>query len=240
MTPDERQMLSGLFDRIRGAATGPKDAEAEAFINDSMRQTPSAAYVMAQTVLVQQNALEAASRRIAELEQQAKAGSAPPPGGGSFLGNIGRSIFGSDAPAAAPAPRNNYDPRAYERPPEAGYGQRPAYAPPPPQAGPWGAQPQAAQGGGFLQGAMQTAAGVAGGVLLGNAIGGLFGGGHSGGLFGGGSAFAAPHETVNNYSETDPAGQHAQDVLQDMDQDQDAAQDSYDDSGSGGGGDDWT
>ena len=64
MTPDERQMLSGLFDRIRGAATGPKDAEAEAFINDSMRQTPSAAYVMAQTVLVQQNALEVLLRDV--------------------------------------------------------------------------------------------------------------------------------------------------------------------------------
>ena len=49
------------------------------------------------------------------------------------------------------------------------------------------------------------------------------------------SAFAEPRETVNNYfvNSTDPAGQHAEDVLQDMDQDQDDAQDaSYDDGGS--------
>ena len=35
-------------------------------------------------------------------------------------------------------------------------------------------QQQPGQGGGFLAGAMQTAMGVAGGVLLGNAIAGLF------------------------------------------------------------------
>jgi hypothetical protein len=34
-----------------------------------------------------------------------------------------------------------------------------------------------APGGGFLAGAAQTAVGVAGGVLLGNALAGLFGGG---------------------------------------------------------------
>ena len=245
MTPDERQMISGLFDRIRGAANGPKDAEAEAFINEQMRQAPNAAYVMAQTVLVQQQAVEAAAKRIEQLEAQVKAGAQPQESGG-FLGNLGRSIFGS-SPQQSPPPRNGYDPRQYERQPDPGYGQRPSYAPPPPQGGPWGGQmqPQAPQGGGFLQGAMQTAAGVAGGVLLGNAIGGLFGGGHGGGMFGGASsAFAAPretvNETVNNYYESDPAGQHAQDVLQDQDQDQDYAQDNYDDSGSGGGSDDWT
>ena len=35
---------------------------------------------------------------------------------------------------------------------------------------------QQRQGGGFLAGAAQTAMGVAGGVLLGNAIAGMFGG----------------------------------------------------------------
>lgn len=251
MTPDERQMISGLFDRIRAASNGPRDRDAEAFIEDAMRNTPSAAYVMAQTVLVQQQAMEAAAHRISELEAQAKEPEAPQQET-SFLGNIGRSLFGG---AAAPAPQARpYDSRGYERDP--GPPQRPAYAPPPPayapppqQGGPWGAPPPA-QGGGFLHGALQTATGVAGGVLLGNALGGLFGGhgGGGGGLFGGGgfggsSAFAQPAETINNYYGSDPAGQHAEDVLQDQDQDQDAMQDAGDyagdDDGSGGGGDDW-
>lgn len=41
---------------------------------------------------------------------------------------------------------------------------------------PRSAMPQPQQGGGFLAGAAQTAMGVAGGVLLGNAIGGMFAG----------------------------------------------------------------
>jgi hypothetical protein len=253
MTPDERQMLAGLFDRVRGAPISQKDSEAEAFINDAMRGTPSAGYVLSQTVLVQQQALEAAAKRITDLETQVRGGGS---GGGheegSFLGNLGRSIFGGGAQPPAPPPRQ-YDSRAYERdpgPPQ-GYApqQRPGYAPPPPQAGPWGGAPSAPQGGGFLQGALQTATGVAGGVLLGNAIGGLFGG-HSGGggLFGGGSAGGfgqgeTVNETNNYYSSgPDAAGQHAEDVLQDQDQDQDAEQDAYDNGGGGdfGGGDDNT
>jgi uncharacterized protein len=247
MTPDERQMLAGLFERVRSAANGPKDSEAEAFISDALRSTPSAGYVLSQTVLVQQQALEAAAKRITELDAQVKGGAGHEEG--SFLGNLGRSIFGGSQ-QPSPAPGRPYDPRGSERdpgPPQQGYApqQRPGYAPPPPQAGPWGGgQPAPAQGGGFLQGALQTATGVAGGVLLGNAIGGLFGG-HSGGggLFGGGSTGGIGQgETVNNYYESGPdaAGQHAEDVLQDQDQDQDDQQDAYDDGGGSGVGDDNT
>jgi hypothetical protein len=262
MTPEERQMLSGLFDRIRGAASGPKDREAETFIDDAMRNTPSAGYVLAQTVLVQQQALEAAAHRISELEAQSK--EAPPAQDTSFLGNLGRSLFGG-GPSSPPQPQSRpYDARGYERDPgpPPGYApQRPGYAPPPPQpgyapqpqqGGPWGAPPPA-QGGGFLHGALQTATGVAGGVLLGNALGGLFGGhsggglgGGGGGLFGGGSAFAQPretvNETVNNYYGSDSLSQRDQDYLQDQDQDQDAMQDADDDyasDDSSGGGDDY-
>lgn len=260
MTPEERQMLSGLFDRIRSASSGPKDREAEAFIEDAMRNSPSAGYVLTQTVLVQQQALEAAARHIAELEAQAK--EAPAQQETSFLGNIGRSLFGGGpAPGSQPQARP-YDARGYERdagpppgnapqrpgyaPPPPGYGQQPpGYAPPPQQGGPWGAPPPA-QGGGFLHGALQTATGVAGGVLLGNALGGLFGGhgggAGGGGLFGGGSAFAQPRETVNNYFGTDSVAQRDQDYLQDQDQDQDAMQDADDNYASdddSGGGDDY-
>ena len=87
--------------------------------------------------------------------------------------------------------------------------QAPGYAPPPPSGyapqrpGPWGGAPQPAPpypqqgapaypqqgggGGGFLQNAASTAAGVAGGMAIGNLLGGLFSGHSGGGLFGGGS-----------------------------------------------------
>lgn len=208
MTPDERQMLADLFERVRASGNAPRDAQAEAFITDATKALPYAPYVLAQTVLVQQHTLEEAARRIAELEARLQPPAAAPPET-SFLGGLGRSIFGGaqQPPSAPRAPA--YDASAYQRgsappPPPQGYAQ-PSYAPPPPQQpGPWGA-PAAPMGGGFLQGALQTATGVAGGVLLGNAVSGLFGGhgGGGGGLFGGGLASSglAPHETINNYYE---------------------------------------
>jgi uncharacterized protein len=198
MTPEERQMLAGLFERVNSAGATPRDAEAEAFINDAVRAVPFSPYVLAQTTLVQQQALEAAAHRIAELEAAARQGDQQSEEHGSFLGNLGKTIFGGGAPAAPPRP--DYDPQAYQRapapqpprgyapPPPQGYPQPPQSYPPQPP-GPWG-QPQASGGGGFLQNAASTAAGVAGGVALGNLLGGLFGGHAGGGLFGGGAGAA--------------------------------------------------
>ena len=62
MTPEERQMLAGLFDRVNAAGAQPRDAQAEALINDAVKSAPFAPYVLAQTVLVQQHALEAAAQ----------------------------------------------------------------------------------------------------------------------------------------------------------------------------------
>jgi hypothetical protein len=232
MTPEERQMLASLFERVGSTASTPRDPQAETFIADAVRALPFAPYVLAQTVLVQQQALENASRRLAELEAQAKAA---PQEETSFLGSIGKSLFGGGQSAPPPPPRPNYDASAYQRQPTyAPPPQQPAYAPQP-QPGPWGA-PQAAApaGGGFMQSALTTAAGVAGGVVLAHSLGSLFGG-HSGSGFGG---FGGGEEVVNNYYEAAPdaAGQHAQDVLQDQDQDQDIDQDAgYDSSGDDSG-----
>jgi hypothetical protein len=249
MTPEERQLLADLFDRIHAAGAAARDPQAETFIDDAVRALPHAPYVLAQTVLIQTQALEAASRRIAELQSAAQA--AQPQTETSFLGNLGKSLFGG---AAAPPPRPSYDASAYQRgasappPPPQQYAapaqpQQP-YAPP--SAGPWGAAPPS--GGGFLHNAMSTAAGVAGGVALGNIVGGLFGG-HGGGLFGGsggmfgGGGFLPRGETVNNFYDTGQGGAdlHEMDRIQDQQQDAlddaDAQQDAYQDASDDGGDD---
>ncbi len=102
MTPEERQMLAGLFERINAAGAAPRDRDAETFINDAVRGAPFAPYVLAQTVLVQQHALEVASKRISDLEAAAQHATDPAQEQGSFLGNLGRSIFGG--PSSAPPP----------------------------------------------------------------------------------------------------------------------------------------
>lgn len=176
MTPDERQLLEGLFERIAGAANAPRDREAESLIADQVRAKPYAPYLLAQTVIIQEEALKAASSRIQELEGQLRQREAE--GGGSFLGGLGKTIFGSSEPARpASVPRAG---GAWGASPQA---QFPAQAPrPAPSPGPWGA-PQGGGfggggGGGFLRGAMATAAGVAGGALLYQGISSLFGGSH--------------------------------------------------------------
>jgi uncharacterized protein len=221
MTPEERQMLGGLFQRVNSAAATQRDPEAESFINDAVRTAPHSPYVLAQTVLVQQQALEAAANRISQLEA-AQQGAEQSEEHGSFLGNLGKSIFGGGP--SAPPPRQDSDPQAYQRaapPPPRGYapqGPQGGYPPQgyPQQPGPWG-QPQAQNGGGgFLQNAASTATGVAGGVVLGNLLGGLLGGHGGGGLFGGGanaaglsgSGFTGSNPTeiteINNYYDDKP------------------------------------
>ncbi|MHB2167186.1 DUF2076 domain-containing protein [Alsobacter sp. R-9] len=172
MTPDERQLLEGLFDRVRQNAAAPRDRDAEALIAESVRAQPYAPYLLAQAVIVQEEGLKAAAARIQELEAElAEARRTAEQGAGSFLGGFGKSLFGGEPPRPA-------QPAAPQRSASGipSFGARQAAAPmgvpgmPARPAGPWGGQ-QAAMGGApaggsFLRSAMATAAGVAGGALL--------------------------------------------------------------------------
>jgi len=208
MTPEEKNLISGLFDRLAQANTQAKDAEAEELIRSRVAQNPSAAYLLAQSTLVMQQALANAQTRIADLDKQlneAKAGQKAPPSGGSFLSGVA-SFFGAGSSQAQPQPPLSPPPiprPAGQTPPPPPVAQHPqqgyGYAPPPPPQYAT-AQPS---GGGFLQSALTTAAGVAGGALLFRGIENLIG--HNPGPFGGavmpGGGFmpSGPQEVVNNY-----------------------------------------
>jgi len=194
MSPEERQLLTGLFDRVRTASATPRDPDAEALIQQASREQPYATYYLAQAVIVQEKGLEAAANRIRELEdhvRQLEAGGndnrrTEQSGGGGFLS----SIFGS---SHAPAPASGQPPAG----PWGGGGQRQDYradqgygrrdyddgyrGQPAPMGGgfgggPWGGQAggQPTAGGSFLRGALGTAAGVAGGMLLANTLSSAF------------------------------------------------------------------
>lgn len=243
MSPEERQLLVGLFERTKSAAATPRDQEAETFINNEIKAQPAAAYLLSQTVIVQDQALQGANARIEELEARVKELESKPASGG-FLGGL----FGGQRPVAPPP----------------GFGQRPSgpwgapsAAPPqgyaPPAAPPQGyAAPQAgAESGGFLRGALGTAAGVAGGVLLADGIRNLFthGGGMGGmggmGNLGIGSGFTPTGETtvINNYYGDEPGSAQAGEAgydnadYDDGDNMQDADYDSDDGGGFDSGGD---
>ena len=70
MNTEERQLITGFFERMRNHGAPEKDREAEALINQLIRTNPDAPYMLVQTVLVQEQTLEAANNRVLELEEQ--------------------------------------------------------------------------------------------------------------------------------------------------------------------------
>src|SRR6516165_8187658 len=152
MTPEERNLVIELFDRLATLEDAQRDPEAEHLIRDGLRQAPNALYALVQTVLVQDEALKRADARIRELESAAEAA----PRDQSFLGGVRESVFGKrEGRGSVPS----------VRPGEAAP-MSPAWhtAAQPMPAGPVGAPP--APGGSFLGTAAAAAAGVIGGSLL--------------------------------------------------------------------------
>ncbi|SCB57142.1 hypothetical protein GA0061105_102129 [Rhizobium aethiopicum] len=227
MSPEERQLLTALFDRVRTAQAQPRDHEAEALIDQATREQPSATYYLAQAVIVQEKGLEAAANHIKELEErvrQFEAGASEhrqAEQGGGFLS----SIFGNtQTQQPAPVPSNpgpwGQPSRAYDEP--RGYDRQTPQQP----SGPWSQQASApSAGGSFLRGALGTAAGVAGGMLLANSLSGIFSNHMSslgwGSPFGAnpfGNASAPTEETViNNYFGNDDTRQASDNAGNDND-----------------------
>lgn len=73
MDKSDQQAIEALFGRLADVErqSPPRDGGAEAYIGEQLRRQPGAAYFMAQTIIVQEQALNAAQARIAELEREA-------------------------------------------------------------------------------------------------------------------------------------------------------------------------
>jgi hypothetical protein len=174
MTPEERNLVTDLFDRLARLEEAPRDREAERLIQDGLRRAPNATYALVQTTLIQDEALKRADARIRELEEQLGAAAEPPRQGG-FLESMRESVFGRREPPRAgsvPTVRPGGEPTG------APMGAPPGYrteAPPMAQA------PMMGQAGGsFLGTAAATAAGVIGGSLMMDSIRSMMG--HRGGM----------------------------------------------------------
>ena len=184
MTPQERQLIDDLFDRLSKVESAPRDPDAAAAIAQGLRIAPNAVYPLVQTVLVQDEALKRANSRIQELEA---AGAGEQRQSGGFLDSMRETILGQSQPRGSvpnvppPASRPVWNsgqvmqqaqsPGQYNQAP---YGQ-------PPYGQPYGA-PQAPMGGGgsFLGTAAAAAAGTIGGSLLLGSIRSMMGGSHHG------------------------------------------------------------
>ena len=229
MTNEERDIITQFITRVSGAqqaqpafggsvpatrqALPPVDPQADRLIADLMTRYPDSRYRLTQLAFVQEQALNEAQNRIQRLEwelqqaqQAAQQAQQQPRGGGGFFSGL----FGGGARSAPPpqqgggwgqgGPQQGYGPQGYQQ------------GPPPPQYGP-GYQPGMFQqrGSGFLGSALTTAAGVAGGLIAGNALMSMFSGSHGSGFgsgLGGGAASpwggSAEQGAIDQGTWTDP------------------------------------
>jgi len=247
MTEEERRIISEFVQRIAGASQPaaaspwgrmpsvgaqpqqpplpPVDREADAMIDQLFRQYPEARYRITQTAFVQEHALVEANNRIQQLEWEVESAKREAEAGRN------RGFLGFGGGRAAPMP------------------------PPPQPQYPPGYNPsalQGRQGPGFLGTALTTAAGVAGGMVLGNMLMNAFSG-HGGAAaaaqsaaFGGTTPGAFGQEAVPTSSPwTNPGGtQDAAGAYEPASYDQggnqdatggyeDTPADSYDDASGG-------
>ena len=182
MTPQERQLVEDLFDRLSKVESAPRDPDAIAAIAEGLRKAPNAVYALVQTTLLQDEALKRANSRIQELE----AGSAGEQHrSGGFLDSMRDTVFGQNQPRGSVP--NVRPPEVASRPVwNSGQVMQQAQSPgqysQAPYGQPYGA-PQAPMGGGggtFLGTAAAAAAGMVGGSLLLGSIHSMMGGSHQG------------------------------------------------------------
>ena len=252
MTPQERQLVDDLFDRLSKMESAPRDPDAAAAIAQGLRNAPNAVYPLVQTVLVQDEALKQAHHRIEELENQ----SAPQQNqGGGFLDTMRGALFGqgqSQGGQSQGSVPNVRPPEAGSRPvwnsgqvlqqsgryDQGSYGQPYGGPQAPGSGGMMGGGMMGGGGGGsFLGTAAAAAAGMVGGSLLLNSFRGMMGGNRQ--AFGDTATIGdrspwgdqsrsdlARDAGINNIGSQDLAAQdRAQDLAQDRQDDQDERDD---------------
>ncbi len=102
MTEQEQQLIAGLADRIRNAPAPQIDRDADDLIRRTIGARPDALYILTQTVLIQEMALNQAKAQIEQLKQP---GAPAPQPQGSFLhGQPSSYTPYEDSRYAAPPP----------------------------------------------------------------------------------------------------------------------------------------
>jgi len=149
MQSEEQRLIESLFSRLKQAQaqSGPRDAAADQLIKTQLQQQPDAPYYMAQSILIQEAAMKKLNDRVNELQNQlAQQQQQPQQSSGGFLSGL----FGGGQSHASQPPQqwNNSSPQQAAAP--------------------------AARGTGFLGGALQTAVGVAGGVVMADMLTSMF------------------------------------------------------------------
>lgn len=209
MSNDEMKLITDLAEQLKAMST-LKDPEADAAIQQHIALIPEALYKLVQMVLIQHMAIDQLRAKISAADAQSVQTPPPPKG---FLDDLKEKLFSSPAPSTI-SQRG-----------AAQCSQAPVFTPATDSNQPAssGVVPS------FLKQAMTVGAGVAGGMMLGNALGSLFQHGNS-------ASLNQPNEIVeNNYYEQGGnalAEQSTTDNYQEDTTDQDSDDDSFFDGNS--------
>jgi hypothetical protein len=192
MTPQERQLVDELFDKLARLEGTPRDRDAERVIAEGLNRAPNAIYALVQTALVQDEALKRADARIRELSGEDQGAQQE---GGGFLDTMRNALTGGAPRSSVPSVRSSGPDTRWNT-----GGATGAYAQ---QQQPAQAAPQVGSGGSFLGTAAASAAGMIGGALLMNSISSMFGGhhGNSGQAFGGDQQSSSPWSDSSSNSD---------------------------------------
>lgn len=257
MTNEERDLIAQFIQRVAGTpvrapgsvpstlpaqqAQPPVDREADALIAELLQRYPDARYRLTQMAFVQEHALAEAQNTINRLQWELEQARAQQGYGQQGYGQQG---YGQpQVPAGSP-----WGAAAQQPQPSRGlfgglFGGRQSAPPPPPQARTMpppqptyapGYQPgmfQQGGGSGFLGSALTTAAGVAGGMVVGNMLMNAFSGGgaaHAASAASGAAGSTWTNPTSDPYAQ---GGEPKDGGWQQPTSYQDTAQDSAQDGG---------
>ncbi|CAG8999631.1 MAG: hypothetical protein CENE_01610 [Candidatus Celerinatantimonas neptuna] len=156
MDQNTNQLIDNLFARLKDVEKkgGSRDRNAESLIEKHVVAQPSAPYYMAQTMIMQEATIKQLHARLEALEKQMQQNQ-------SHQGGFLSGLFGhrNTAPRQTPPNTAGWNSRNAQ-----GNYNQPQYAP----------NTGFGRGNSFLGGALQTAAGVAGGVVLGDLMMDMF------------------------------------------------------------------
>ncbi|QNS01906.1 MAG: DUF2076 domain-containing protein [Buchnera aphidicola (Pentalonia nigronervosa)] len=166
MKNEEKILIENLFHRLKKIDSNncAKDSEANDLIQEFVKRQPSSSYYMTQTILIQETAIKKMSMEIENLKQKVsilqKEQSEKKP---SFLSNFFKN---KTSPSASPHDRNVWNDKNHLSAPYHSHAT-PSFPTPNPGYATTG-------NGSFLSNALQTATGVAGGMILGNMLMNVF------------------------------------------------------------------
>ncbi|PPI88321.1 ABC transporter substrate-binding protein (plasmid) [Candidatus Pantoea edessiphila] len=162
MQLEEKQLIERLFQKIKKAEehASNRDSEAEEQIKDHIKQQPAAPYYMVQSILIQEAALNKLNQQVIKLKDEVlELQRLNQTKGKTFLSKL----FSGNKPSEQTVPLNTKNTVSSENSiATTAAGPAPAYSIP------------RSSGSSFMSGALQTAAGVAGGVVIGNLLNNMF------------------------------------------------------------------